>query len=51
MPCLRLGTSLLCCVISISVVWAQMDDRDVATKKYEAYKTRVVAEDLKPWVG
>lgn len=37
---------MLCCVISISVVWAQMDDRDVATKKYEAYKTRVVAEDL-----
>jgi hypothetical protein len=43
---LRLGTSLLCCVISVSVVSAQMDDRDVATKKYEAYKTRVVTGDL-----
>jgi hypothetical protein len=43
---LRLGTSLLCGVISISVVWAQMDDRSVATKKYEAYKTRVMAGDL-----
>ena len=43
---LRLGTSLLCCVISVSVVWGQMDDRDVATKKYEAYKTRVMTGDL-----
>jgi hypothetical protein len=43
---LRLGTSLLCCVISVSVVWAQLDDRDVATKKYEAYKTRVMNGDL-----
>ena len=46
MPGLRLGTTLLCCVISVSVVWAQMDDRDVAEKKYEAYKTRVMAGDL-----
>jgi hypothetical protein len=37
---------LLCCVISVSVVWAQMDDRDVATKKYAAYKTRVLTGDL-----
>jgi hypothetical protein len=43
---LRLGTFLLCCVIGVSVVWAQMDDRDVATKKYEAYKTRVIDGDL-----
>ncbi len=43
---LRLGTFLLCSVISVSVVSAQMDDRDVATKKYEAYKTRVMAGDL-----
>jgi len=43
---LRLGTFLLCGVISVSVVWAQMDDRDVVTKKYEAYKTRVMAGDL-----
>jgi Domain of unknown function (DUF4919) len=43
---LRFGTALLCCVVSISVVWAQMDDRDVATKKYEAYKTRVMAGDI-----
>lgn len=43
---LRLGTFVLCCVISVSVVWTQMDDRDVAAKKYEAYKTRVMAGDL-----
>jgi hypothetical protein len=43
---LRLGTFLLCSVISVSVVSAQMDDRDGATKKYEAYKTRVMAGDL-----
>lgn len=43
---LRLVVSVLCCVISVSVVWAQMDDRDVTTKKYEAYKTRVMAGDL-----
>jgi hypothetical protein len=43
---LRLRISLLCCVISVSVVWAQMDDRDVATKKYEAYKTKVMTGDL-----
>ena len=36
----------MCSVISVSVVSAQMDDRDVATKKYEAYKTRVMAGDL-----
>ncbi|SRR5579872_4134150 len=44
--CLRLGTSTLCWVISISVVWAQMDDRDVAIKKYEAYKAKVMTGDL-----
>jgi hypothetical protein len=43
---LRLGTFLLCCVISVSAVSAQMYDRDVATKKYDAYKTRVMAGDL-----
>jgi hypothetical protein len=43
---LKLGTFLLCSVISAGVVSAQMDDRDVATKKYEAYKTRVMAGDL-----
>jgi Domain of unknown function (DUF4919) len=43
---LRLGTFLLCGVISVSVCSAQTDDRDVATKKYEAYKTRVMAGDL-----
>jgi hypothetical protein len=43
---LRLRISLLCCVISVSVVWAQMDDQDVATKKYQAYKTRVMTGDL-----
>jgi hypothetical protein len=46
MPGLRLGTSLLCCAIGARVVWAQSDDRDVATKKYEAYKMRVIAGDL-----
>src|ERR1700686_2677221 len=44
--CLRLGTSTLCWVISVSVVWAQMDDQVVAKKKYEAYKTKVVAGDM-----
>jgi Domain of unknown function (DUF4919) len=43
---LRLGTPMLCWLISISVVWAQMDDQVVAKKKYEAYKTRVTAGDL-----
>jgi hypothetical protein len=43
---LRLRISLLCCFISVSVVWAQMDDQDAATKKYEAYKTRVMTGDL-----
>ncbi len=37
---------MLCSVISVSVVSAQMDDRDAATKKYESYKTRVMAGDL-----
>lgn len=46
MPGLRLGTSLLCCVIGVTAALAQIDDRDVATKKYEAYKTRVLAGDL-----
>lgn len=46
MPVSKLRTFLLCCVISVSVVWAQMDDRDVAAKKYEAYKARVMAGDL-----
>jgi hypothetical protein len=47
MPGLKLATSWLCCVISLNVVCAQMmDDRDVATKKYEAYKKRVLAGDL-----
>jgi hypothetical protein len=44
-PGLKLGTSLLWCVIGVSVACAQ-DGRDVATKKYEAYKTRVLAGDL-----
>ena len=43
---LKLGTFLLCCAISSRAVLAQMDARDVATKKYEAYKTRVIAGDL-----
>lgn len=37
---------MLCCVISVSVVWAQMDDQVAAKKKYEAYKTQVMAGDL-----
>jgi len=37
---------LLCCVISGSVLGAQADDRAVAQKKYEAYKTQVMAGDL-----
>jgi hypothetical protein len=45
-PCLKLGAILLCSVISGSAVWAQMDDRDVAAKKYEAYKAKVMAGDL-----
>jgi Domain of unknown function (DUF4919) len=45
-PGLRWGTSVLCCAISASVVWAQMDDQVVATKKYEAYKTKVMNGDL-----
>ena len=46
-PGLKLGTSMLCWVISASVVWAQTDDQAVAKKKYEAYKTQVMAGDLK----
>ncbi len=47
MPGLKLETSLLCCVISFNVVCAQtLDVRDPAIKKYEAYKTRVLAGDL-----
>jgi len=46
MPGLRLGASMPCWVIGVSVVWAQMDDQAVARKKYEAYKTRVMAGDL-----
>jgi hypothetical protein len=38
---------MLCWLISASVVWAQMDDQVVAKKKYEAYKTQVMAGDLK----
>jgi Domain of unknown function (DUF4919) len=45
-PILRLGTSLLCCLIGVSVVWAQMDGQDVAIKKYEAYKAKVMTGDL-----
>jgi hypothetical protein len=45
MPGFRLTTCLLCCVISVNVACAQ-DGRDVATEKYEAYKTRVLAGDL-----
>jgi hypothetical protein len=37
---------MLCWVISVSVVWAQMDEQVVAVKKYEAYKTKVMAGDL-----
>lgn len=37
---------MLCWVISVSVVWAQMDDEVVARKKYEAYKAKVMAGDL-----
>ena len=43
---LRLGTSTLCWVMSVSVVWAQMDGEVVAKKKYEAYKMKVMAGDL-----
>lgn len=43
---LRLSTSILCWVIGVSVVWAQMDDEVVAKKKYAAYKTQVIAGDL-----
>jgi len=45
-PGLRLGTSMLCWVISVCVAWAQMDDQVVARKKYEAYKTQVMAGNL-----
>jgi len=45
-PCLRFGTSMLCWVISVSVVWAQMDDQVIAKKKYEAYKAKVMAGDI-----
>ena len=37
---------MLCWVISVSVVWAQMDDQVVAKKKYEAYKAKVMAGDI-----
>ncbi len=37
---------ILCCVISVNFVKAQMYDRDSARKKYEAYKARVVVGDL-----
>jgi hypothetical protein len=43
---LRFGITLLCCVISVSVLRAQTEDQDVATQKYEAYKTKVIAGDL-----
>jgi hypothetical protein len=43
---LRLGTYMLCWVVSVSVVWAQMDEA-AAKKKYEAYKAQVMAGDLK----
>ncbi len=46
MPGLRLVASVLCWIIGVSVVGAQMDDRDVAAKKYEAYKAKVMAGDL-----
>lgn len=45
-PGLRLGTSILCWLISVSVVWAEMDGEAVAKKKYEAYKTKVMAGDI-----
>ena len=32
--------------ISVSVVWAQMDDQVIAKKKYEAYKAKVMAGDM-----
>jgi hypothetical protein len=49
---LRLGTSLMCCVIGVnaasaqSAASAQIDDREVAAKKYEVYKAKVMAADL-----
>jgi hypothetical protein len=36
---------MLCWVIGVSAVWAQIDDQVVARKKYEAYKTKVMAGD------
>jgi len=36
----------MCLVISVSAVSAQMDEQDVAAKKYEAYKTKVMTGDL-----
>ena len=36
----------MCCAISVSAVWAQVDDEDVAKKKYAAYKAQVFAGDL-----
>lgn len=46
MPCLKTATLILCYIFSVGVVWAQMDDQDVAIKKYEVYKARVIAGDL-----
>jgi hypothetical protein len=46
MPGLSLVIIILCGVMSVSNVLAQMDDRDVAAKKYEVYKTRVATGDL-----
>ena len=43
---LRLGTSILCWITSTSAVSGQMDERDVAVKKYEAYKAKVMTGDL-----
>jgi len=37
---------MLCCVMCAGVICAQMDDQDVAAKKYKAYKARVMAGDL-----
>ncbi|HEY4355295.1 MAG TPA: DUF4919 domain-containing protein [Acidobacteriaceae bacterium] len=44
---LRLGTFMLCCVVGVTAARAQTYDQAVARKKYDAYKTQVMAGDLK----
>ncbi|HEY2857412.1 MAG TPA: DUF4919 domain-containing protein [Terracidiphilus sp.] len=43
---LKAAASVLLCITGVGLALAQMDDQDTARKKYEAYKTKVMAGDL-----